>query len=121
MRREYMIRYRMRHKLSESEMARRCKISTGLLTDLEENDKYVTHPRIVERVAAAYKLTRKQAEGTLPLNYRPGPDYDPDRYVIDANAEWRNENECSGTDDSDTGDNGAECGKSEEPALSEHA
>lgn len=34
MRREYMIRYRMRHKLSETEMARRCKISTGLLTDL---------------------------------------------------------------------------------------
>lgn len=89
MRREYMIHYRMRHKLSETEMARRCKISTGLLTDLEENDKYVTHPRIVERVAAAYRLTRQQAEQMLPPNYRPGPDYDPGRYVIDAAEEWK--------------------------------
>lgn len=89
MRREYMIRYRMQKELTIKQMAKKCKISCGLLTNLEQYEEYVTHPEIVKRVAAAYKLTRKQAEGMLPLNYRPGPDYDPGRYVIDAAEEWK--------------------------------
>lgn len=89
MQREYMISYRMQHNLSVTEMARRCEISTGLLTNLEESDKYVTHPKIVERVAVAYRLTRQQAEQMLPLNYRPGPDYDPGRFVEDPCGDWR--------------------------------
>ena len=87
--REYMIRYRTRKKLTIQQRANQCQVSCDLLMNLEQYEGYVTHPKIVKRVAAAYRLTDQQAACMLPMNYRPGPDYDPGRYVIDASQEWK--------------------------------
>ena len=44
-------------------------------------DGAVTHPKIVERIRKAYKLTELEAEELMPLHRRPnGGDYDPTRY-----------------------------------------
>lgn len=78
--REYMIEFRQQRGISREAMAKKLKISVKLLTMIEENDQEVTHRDIVKRIASAYKLTKQQRIMMLPLNYRPGPDYDPDRY-----------------------------------------
>lgn len=80
--RYYLMRGRQAYGLSIAEMARKLKISPLLLDWLEQDDKTVTHPKIVERIAKAYGLTEEQRVGMLPKNYRPGPDYDPDRYAL---------------------------------------
>lgn len=81
--RNYMVSYRKAHKLTLTDMAKKLKISKYLLAHLEQNDEYVTHPHIAKRIADAYKLTDEQHNMMLPLNYRPGKYYDPDKYVID--------------------------------------
>lgn len=88
--REFMILKRTGQGKTLAQMAKRCMASAGLLRMLEEDEDCVTHPRIAERIAKAYRLTPKQAEGMLPENYRPhSPHYDPDRYV-EADPEYRN-------------------------------
>lgn len=81
MTRDYMIDYRYAHMLPLYDMAARCRVSVYLLAHLEQDDGYVTHPVIARRVAAAYELTDEQLNTMLPPNYRPGKDYDPDKYV----------------------------------------
>lgn len=80
--RQYMIDYRESHKINPAAMAKQLKISPLLLDWLEQDDKTVTHPKIVERIAKAYGLTEEQRVNMLPENYRPGPGYDPDRYAL---------------------------------------
>lgn len=80
--RYYLMRGRQAYGLSVAEMARKLEISPLLLDWLEQDDKTVTHPKIVERIAKAYGLTEEQCVGMLPKNYRPGHDYDPDRYAL---------------------------------------
>ena len=80
--RQYMIDQRMALGEPLPDMARKLKISPLLLGWLEDNDKIVTHPKIVKRIAKAYGLTEEQRVGLLPVNHRPGPDYDPNRYAL---------------------------------------
>lgn len=92
--RDYMVQYRVEHRMSLYDMHWKCKVSTNTLWHLEEDDEYVTHPNMVERIAKAYELTEEQKIGMLPRNYRPGPDYDPNRYVIeDIDEAWRSHRE----------------------------
>ena len=79
--REYMIEYRERRRITREAMSKKLRISEKLLAMLEETDT-VTAPSIAERVCKAYKLTEKQYMGMIPENYRPGPNYDPDKYVV---------------------------------------
>lgn len=81
MKREYMIRYREQLGLDLQSMAKKCKISKGLLEMLEDYDKEVTHPKIAERVGRAYKLNKAQVEELMPEHYRKSsPNYDPEKY-----------------------------------------
>lgn len=81
MKRDYMIQFRTQTGLSVREMARYLKISPRLLEMLEEDDQAVTHPKIARRVAKTYHLTEAQYLRLIPKNYRPGPEYDPGKYV----------------------------------------
>lgn len=81
MKRDYMIQFRTQTGLSVREMARCLKISPKLLEMLEEDDQTVTHPKIARRVAKTYRLTEAQYLSLIPENYRPGPGYDPGKYV----------------------------------------
>lgn len=83
MARDYMFAYRLEKGISLDKMAAKLKISPFLLALLEEDETSVTHPEIVKSVAKAYKLTKEQRTMMLPPNYRPGPDYDPNRYKLD--------------------------------------
>lgn len=81
MRREYMIQFRKERGIDLLSMARKCKISRGLLELLETSDQDVTHPKIAERVRKAYKLTNEQYEGLMPEHYRKSsPNYNPTLY-----------------------------------------
>lgn len=80
--REYMLEYRYAHMLPLQDMAQKCKVSVYTLEHLEQDDMYVTHPNIVKRVGKAYGLTKEQQITMLPLNYRPGKNYDPNKYVV---------------------------------------
>lgn len=80
--RQYMIAQRMALGETLPDMARKLKITPLLLGWLEDNDKIVTHPKIVKRIAKAYGLTEEQRVSLLPANHRPGPDYDPGRYAM---------------------------------------
>lgn len=92
--RDYMVQYRVEHRMSLYDMHWKCRVSLYTLRHLEEDDEYVTHPNMVERIAKAYELTEEQKIGMLPRNYRPGPDYDPNRYVIeDIDEAWRSHRE----------------------------
>ena len=81
MKRDYMIQFREQTGLSLDEMARYLKISPKLLEMLEEDDQTVTHPKIARRVAKTYHLTEAQYLRLIPKDYRPGPGYDPGKYV----------------------------------------
>lgn len=81
MRRDYMIQLRKKTGLSLDEMAKYLKISLKLLRLLEEDDSTVTHPKIARRITKTYHLTEAQYLGLVPENYRPGPGYDPGKYV----------------------------------------
>lgn len=88
--RDYMVRFREERMMSRELMARRCRVTARILRMLEEDENCVTAPSIVERVANGYRLTEEQKIGMLPENYRPGPGYDPDKYVeTEADANWR--------------------------------
>lgn len=79
--RDTMIAYRKKHRKEIREMAQAARVSCKLLRMIEEDAQCVTHPRIAERIGAAYKLTDEQIRGMIPANYRVGdPAYDPDRY-----------------------------------------
>ena len=80
--RYYLMRGRQAYGLSVAEMARKLEISPLLLDWLEQDDKTVTHPKIVERIAKAYGLTEEQCVDMLPEYYRPGPGYEPNRYAL---------------------------------------
>lgn len=88
MKRDYMIAKRESLGLSREQIAKRCnprgcngRVSEKLLETLEEDDTHVTHPSLAERIADAYHIKRKAHRLSLiPPNYRPGPDYDPDKY-----------------------------------------
>lgn len=82
MSRQYMIDYRVMHGYSLTDMARKAGCTEALLEKIESWEDEVTHPKIVERIAKAYGLTEEQCVGMLPKNYRPGHDYDPDRYAL---------------------------------------
>lgn len=82
--RDYMIRFREENRIPIDKMAKKLHISPLLLSMLEDDESCVTHPLIAKRVARAYKLTKEQRTMMLPENYRPGPDYDPNRYKLDA-------------------------------------
>lgn len=78
--REKMIKYRTDYGIDIQTMARQCRISSYLLTILEEGA--VTTPKLVPQIAKAYGLTELEAEELMPLHMRPhGGDYEPDRYV----------------------------------------
>lgn len=83
MRHDYMIQCRKKTGLSLDEMARYLKISPKLLRLLEEDDSTVTHPKIARRIKETYHLTAAQYLGLIPANYRPGPGYDPGKYVLE--------------------------------------
>lgn len=88
MKRQYMIDFRKKHDISVRRMAKVCKCSVGLLDMLESYHLEVTHPKIAQRIAAAYKLTNEQYESMLPENYRPSsPNYEPDKYKRDSKFE----------------------------------
>lgn len=81
MTRQFMINFRVKRNLTIDVMAKKCNCSKHLLAQIELFDDFVTHPNIAQRIAAVCKLTPEQATGILPPNYRPGPDYDPRKYV----------------------------------------
>ena len=57
----------------------KCGVSEMLLRMLEKGD--VTHPKIAKKVGIAYELSEEEINELLPLNYRPGEYYNPDKYV----------------------------------------
>lgn len=81
--RDYMIEFRTSRRMDIERMEKKLDISPGLLSLLEDDESSVTHPEIVKRIAKAYKLTKEQRTMMLPKNYRPGPNYDPNRYKLD--------------------------------------
>lgn len=81
MERQYMIDFRKEHNLTRREMAVKCRISTTLLSMLEDSEYEVTHPNIAERIGVQYMLTPAQTESLMPEHYRKSsPNYDPDLY-----------------------------------------
>lgn len=79
--RKYMIEWREKRRLTIKVMAQAAKVTEYTLECIELDDNYVTHPNIAARIAKAYKLTQKQYLSMIPENYRPGKNYDPDKYV----------------------------------------
>jgi transcriptional regulator with XRE-family HTH domain len=79
--RKYMIEWREKRHVTLEIMAKAAQCSEYLLEQIELDDQFVTHPNIAQRIAKAYKLTKTQYYSMIPENYRPGPNYDPDRYV----------------------------------------
>lgn len=81
--RDYMIAYRKAQGLTIDQMAKKCAVSPTLLRMLEDDDQCVTSVKIVKRIAKQYPvITKAQKLGMIPPNYRPGPDYNPDRYKL---------------------------------------
>ena len=79
--RQKMVRRREHGGITIQQMAKKCRISEGLMRMIEEGE--VTHPVIAQRIARRYRLTELEAEELMPLNRRPhGGDYDPDRYAV---------------------------------------
>ena len=63
-------------------ISRKIGVSSGLIGMVENGD--VTHPIIVEKLKAFFKLTDEEAEELLPKNRRThDPEYDPDKYVAE--------------------------------------
>ena len=81
MKRQYMIDYRKKRKLTILEMAKKCETSSTLLAMLEDCDQEITHPKIAERIGRQYQLSMEQTENLMPEHYRKSsPNYDPDLY-----------------------------------------
>lgn len=81
--RKYMIQWREKRKVTLDVMAKAANVSRYTLENIEQDDTYVTAPPIAQKIADAYKLSKKQYYSMIPENYRPGPNYDPGRYVED--------------------------------------
>lgn len=94
--RTWMIEKRESLGLSREQMAKLCnprdertfkpvffgQVSEKLIEMLEEDDTGVTHPSIVKRIAKAYGMNKDERTQLLPENYRPGPNYDPDKHKL---------------------------------------
>ena len=92
--RTWMIEKRESLGLSREQMAEKCnprnrqtgeylhpgQVSDNLIEMLEEDDICVTPPGIVKRIAKVYGMSKDERTQLLPFNYRPGPEYNPDRY-----------------------------------------
>ena len=76
---EKMKAYREKHGYSIEKMSRKSGASATLLNMLEYGN--VTHPKIAEQVGKAYELSKEDIYKLMPENYRPGENYDPDKYV----------------------------------------
>lgn len=76
---EKMEAYRKRHGYSVRDMSWRSGASEVLLRMLEHG--HVTHPKIARQVGRAYNLSTDDINELIPPNYRPGENYDPDKYV----------------------------------------
>ena len=76
---EKMKAYREKNGYSIEKMSRKSGASEVLLRMLERGN--VTHPKIAEQVGKAYKLSKEDIYELMPENYRPGENYDPERYV----------------------------------------
>lgn len=69
---------RMLKGLTLKAAAKKIGCSHVILSMLEKGD--ITHPNIAKRVKDFYKLTDEEYYQLIPKNYRPGKDYDPDKY-----------------------------------------
>lgn len=67
--RQYMVDYRKKQGLTLKEMAKKCKMSVGLLDALEVLD-YITHPAIAARVAHCYELTLEQYNSLVSEDHK---------------------------------------------------
>lgn len=76
---EKMKAYREKHGYSIDRMSMKSGASAVLLRMLERGN--VTHPKIAEQIGKAYKLSKEDIYQLMPSNYRPGDEYDPDKYV----------------------------------------
>lgn len=76
---EKMKVYREKHGYSIEKMSRKSGASAALLNMLEYGN--VTHPKIAEQVGKAYELSKEDIYELMPENYRPGENYEPDKYV----------------------------------------
>ena len=79
--RKYMVKWREKRRVTIEVAAKNANVSVYTLRHIEQDDSYVTHPNIAERIAKVYMLTKEQYYGMIPENHRPGKDYDPDRYA----------------------------------------
>ena len=75
---EKMKAYREEKRYSIKTMSMKSGCSEMLLKMVENGA--VTHPKIAEQIKKAYKLNKKDILEIIPENYRPGPNYDPDKY-----------------------------------------
>lgn len=85
--RDYMVKARKKQKLTITQMAARCAISTGLIRLLEEDETSVTHPNIARRVGEAYGLSNRRTLMLMPEHHRPGKNYNPYKYKIEEDPE----------------------------------
>lgn len=76
---EKMKAYRQAHGYSVEKMSRKSGASAVLLRMIERGN--VTHPKIAEQIGEAYKLSKEDIYELMPENYRPGENYNPDKYV----------------------------------------
>lgn len=63
---------------STKEMALYCGVSETLIKMVENG--LVTHPKLAQRIGKEYGLSKKDIYELMPENYRPGPNYNPDKY-----------------------------------------
>ena len=95
--RNWMIEKRERPMLSREQMAERCnprdkrtnrllsngRVSEALIEMLEEDDTSVTGVKIAKRICKAYRIRSEEHKLSLiPENYRPGPNYNPDKHKL---------------------------------------
>ena len=84
--REKMREWREAMHASYDMISKKIGVSSGPIGMVENG--CVTHPKIVEKLQNFYGLTDIEAEELLPKNRRPNdPDYDPDRYVSEADKQ----------------------------------
>lgn len=77
--REKMYEWRMKTGTTLRVISIMTGISETLLGMVETGE--VTHPKIVEKIKKAYKLTDLEAEQLMPKIHRPhDPEYEPDKF-----------------------------------------
>ncbi len=83
--REKMKAYREKNGYSVERMSRKSGASAVLIRMVENGN--VTHPEIAAKIGKAYKLDKEDIYELIPENYRPGENYDPDKYVEEVDYE----------------------------------